>query len=84
VTTTDNITYADGVRPPKRRNRPAETPWLTTREAMEYTGFGLRSLRYHVARGNVIAYVPRGSRALRFHRRDLDDFLSAGSSKAGK
>lgn len=57
------------------------TPWMTEREAAEYMRFtvpALRSARYE-HRGPAFSKV---GRAIRYHRADLDAFLSAGRRSA--
>lgn len=62
---------------PATRPRAAPRRWLSVREAADYCGFAVRTLRQRIADGDLPAYQPRGSRLLRIDVRDVDAMIIA-------
>lgn len=59
-----------------------KAPYLTTAEAVEYTGISERTLRRRVATGQLNQY--RSGRAVRYKQSDLDAMFTATNSWAVK
>lgn len=59
-----------------------KAPYLTTAEAVEYTGVSERTLRRRVAKGELRAY--RSGRLIRYKQSDLEAMFTATDSWAVK
>jgi excisionase family DNA binding protein len=51
---------------------------MTVREAAQYSSYSIRAIRERIARGDLPAYRPGGSRTLRIDVRDLDAWITSG------
>ena len=51
--------------------------WLSVRQAADYSGFAIRTILKKIARGELAAFIPRGSNSLRIDIADLDDMVTA-------
>lgn len=49
--------------------------WLSQAEAAEYLGVTDRTIRNYIARGQLRAHRPRGSRLIRIDLHELEDLL---------
>lgn len=50
--------------------------WLTVQGSAEYSGYSVRTIRQKIRDGELPAYRPRGGRALRIDRADLDTMIT--------
>ena len=52
-----------------------EKPFLTIREASEFTGYAINSLYAYVQRGTIPYFKAQGIKSLRFDRVQLEDWI---------
>lgn len=53
------------------------SPWMTTKQAADYLSISHKSLELWRASGNGPVFRRIGKRIIRYHVRDLDEFLKA-------
>ena len=57
--------------------RRATPRWASVTEAADYAHLAPRTLRQHIAEGNLPAYIPRGSRVMRVDLNDIDRWITS-------
>lgn len=62
---------------------PVARRYMSLQEAAAYLGFHPKALRNAVSRGDLPAYVPKGSRVLRFDVQELDHYVKSERVPAG-
>lgn len=58
------------------------TPWLNSKEAAQYTGLALSTVRNKVCAGEIPFH--RKGRIVRFHRSELDAWLRGDDAQAAE
>lgn len=59
-----------------------ESPWMNTPQAAEYLQLTERSLIHHRARNTGPTYHRAGSRTVRYHRSELDQWVTTAGNEA--
>jgi hypothetical protein len=58
---------------------PVPTPWLTPEDAAQYCGLSsAKALEHRRARGTGPRFAKPSPHVIRYHRKDLDDWLRSG------